>query len=178
MLWLSGQGVGRQSVAAASDISASILTKIRSGERIQIRALTERAILAVTPAAAADRALIDAGPTWKLIAALVRSGFTKVRIARELGQQGQGLQLGRNQVTARNAYQVECLHARLIASDEAVIDAGPTWRRIAELRTECFTDKRIAREIGFDDGELHIGKRRISRALANRVEETYRRLMS
>lgn len=74
---LSRLGVGRRAVQAATDIADSILVMIRNGARKNIRAQTERLILAVTPAAAGDRALIDAAPTWVLINELLGSGFRR-----------------------------------------------------------------------------------------------------
>lgn len=178
MLALASQGIGRRAVQAATDVADSILSKIRAGTRTQIRASTERAILAVTPEMASDHALVDARPTWVLIDTLVRAGYTKARLARELGQSGPGLQLGRSRVTVRNAHLVERLHARLIDSDEALVDAAPTWRLINALRTEWYSDKRIARELGMKDDVLRLGRRRVTRALARQVLELHRRLTS
>jgi hypothetical protein len=178
MLKLASQGIGRRAVQAATDIADSILFKIRAGTRTQIRASTERAILAVTPEMASDHALVDARPAWVLIDALLRAGYTKARLARELGQSGPGLQLGRSRVTVRNAHLVERLHARLIDSDEALVDAAPTWRLINALRTEWYSDKRIARELGMKDDVLRLGRKRVTRAQARQVLELHRRLTS
>lgn len=176
ILRLSAQGVGRRAIADASDVALSIVGRIRNGERPTIRARTERRILAVTVEMAADNATIDARDTWKLIRELLKAGFTKLRLARELGQQGSGLQLGRKRITARNAYQVQRLHARLMASDEILIDAAPTWRLIAELRAEWFPERQIARELGMPGDKLAIDKHRITRALALRVAELHKKL--
>lgn len=176
MRWLSRQGVGRRAIADASDVAETILMEIRSGRRVQIRARTERRILAVTPAMASDRALVAAGPSWDFIAALKAAGFTKKRLARELGQKGTGLQLGRVRVTVRNAARVERLHARLMASGEVLVDAARSWRLIRILRDELYPESRIAREIGFDDGVLRLGRSRVTRAQAERIAAAYRRL--
>lgn len=176
MRWLSRQGVGRRAIGDASDVGGSILTEILSGRRVQIRARTERRILAVTPAMASDHALIDAAPSWNLVAALQAAGFTKKRLARELGQKGSGLQLGRVRITVRNAFRVERLYARLIVSGEVLVDAAPSWRLIRILRDELFPESRIARETGFADGALRLGRRRITRAQAELVAAAYRRL--
>jgi hypothetical protein len=177
LLDLAEKGVGRRAVEAATDIANSILFSIRSGKRTQIRARTERLILAVSIEQASDRALIDAKPTWKLIHELQRAGFTKTAIAAGLGMERPALQLGRRRVTVRNAAAVARLHARLMDSDEALVPAAPTWALIRELREECFTDLRIARAIGFEDGRLAIGKVRVPRGLARRVEAAHRSLM-
>lgn len=177
LLALAAQGVGRRTVQAATDLADSILVKIRAGVRTQIRASTERAILAVTTDMAADHALVDAAQSWALIRNLQAAGFPKVRIARELGQTGHGLQLGRDRITVRSAYQVQRVHDRLMASGESLVPAAPSWALIRKLRAECFTDQRIARELGFDDRmPVRVGCRRITRELAERIAETYRRL--
>lgn len=176
MVALARQGVGRRAVAAASDIAETILCTIRSGARKQIRARTERKILAVTPAAASDRAITDAGPTWKLIAELVAAGFTKRAIGRKLGQHGSGLQLGRTRITVRNADRVKRIHAELMASGAALVSARATWKLIAELRHEGYTEKQLARHLDFDNGELQIPPTRVSTQLAQRVADLHRRL--
>lgn len=109
ILKLRKQGVGRKAVYAASDVALSILRAISNGKKKQIRARTERKILAVTSACREDGALIPAAPTWRLVEQLRAEGFTKLRIARELGQKGSGLQLGKKLITARNAARVERL---------------------------------------------------------------------
>lgn len=176
MLALSSRGIGRRAVQAATDIADSVLSKIRSGEKVRIRAATERAILSVTADMASDHALVDARPSWALIRELTAAGFTKARIARELRQNGPGLQLGRERITVRNAARVKRAHAQLMASGEALVDAAPSWSLIEKLRVEFFRDERIARELGFEDGVLRVGRRRISRAMAEHIADTYRRL--
>lgn len=176
MLALAAQGVGRRAVQAATDIGDSVLSKIRSGTRTQIRAATERAILAVGIEQAADRALVDAAQAWALIQELTGAGFTKRRIASELGQNGPGLQLGRERITVRSAHLVQRTHARLIASGEALVDAARSWALIRALRDERYTDPQIARALGFNDGVLALGRRRIPQALAERIADTHRRL--
>jgi hypothetical protein len=106
---LSRQGVGRRIVAAVSDVALTVIQDVRSGKKRQIRARTERRILAVTPACRGDAALVPAGRTWTLIAALLEEGFTKARIAQELGAKMPALQIRRDKVTARTAAKVEAL---------------------------------------------------------------------
>ncbi|KKK49083.1 hypothetical protein LCGC14_3138630 [marine sediment metagenome] len=108
---LSRLGVGRRAVGAATDVADSVLVKINNGERIQIRARTERLILAVSIAHASDGAYVDARTTWKQIRQLLREGFTKIRIAEAIGQQ-RALQLGRLRVTARHAGAIDRLWRR------------------------------------------------------------------
>jgi hypothetical protein len=109
LLALRKKGVGRDAVRAASDVACSVIQQIARGEKTRIRARTERKILAVTPACREDGALVSAKPTWRLVALLLDEGFTKLRIARELGQKGNGLQLGKKMITVRNAARVERL---------------------------------------------------------------------
>ena len=178
MTWLSRHGVGRHAIASATDIADSILWSIIKGSRANIRARTERKILAVTLDAAADHALVPAGPVWRLIDQLLDAGFSKSRIAAELGRKTHALQLGKKTMTVRNAYDVRRVHARLINSDETLVSAKPTWILIAKLRDEGFSDKHLARELSLDGGGLAISRTRISRGLARRVAELYERAMS
>jgi len=62
---LSRAGVGRRAVAAASDVSATIIHEIGIGRRRRIRAGTERRILSVDTSARADHSTVPAGRTWQ-----------------------------------------------------------------------------------------------------------------
>jgi hypothetical protein len=176
LIALSEAGVGRRAVAAASDVGNTVLMDIRSGKKPNIRARTARMILAVTPEMASDHALIDAAPTWKLVNAMLAGGFTKGRIAKELGATTMALQLGREQITVRNAHRILALHTRLMASDEVLVAAAPSLKLIEELRDEGFSDKQLARLLGNADDELRIGKTSIPRGLESRVRTLYERL--
>ncbi len=112
ILALSRRGVGRRMVAAASDVAESVIADIRTKRKLRIRARTERRILAVTPAYMGDAALVPAKRTWERIEWLLEEGFTKGRIALELGRKTRALQLNREWVTARNAAAVEALVRR------------------------------------------------------------------
>ena len=176
MAHLSAQGVGRRAIAEASDVAHSILNAIRGGRKTRIRALTERRILAVSVDMALDGALVAAGPTWALVDALLAAGFSKRTLALCLGQTCGHLQLSREQVTVRNADLVRQLHARLIDSEEALVDAKSTRRLIKELRTEGYTDKRIERELGLDGGIAQMSRRRVTLGVARTVALVHRRL--
>lgn len=110
---LSEAGVGLKQIAKTSGVSQGALWKLMYGKNgkpsKRIRRTTEQRILAVTPAAAAAGARIDATPTWVLIAEMVAAGAAKLEIAAAIGQTGP-LQLGRETVTARNARAVAQLH--------------------------------------------------------------------
>lgn len=125
---LAAAGVGLKTIAKRTGIAHGTLTKLIYGDAARgmgpskrIRKATEDAILAVTPAHAADGAKIDATPTWANIDLLVARGWTKTAIARQLGQKVGGLQLSRNLVQAR--------HARTIAGllDQPVPARTTRW---------------------------------------------------
>lgn len=130
---LSAKNVGRRSVSDVTGVASSILVEIIAGRKTRIRARTERLILAVTEAAAADRALIPAKATWKLLDELLADGYTKTELAHQLGYKRPALQLDREWVTVRNAHQVKCLYQRL-----RKCSAASTLKRLAELREEEF----------------------------------------
>lgn len=111
---LSRRGVGRLALAAASDVSRTVICEIRSGRKKHIRARTERRILSVDTKAASDHALVPGRATWKLIHKMQTEGYTKNRIKKELGQAGAGLQLGKERMTVRNAWRVERVYHRLM----------------------------------------------------------------
>ncbi len=113
LLSLSRRGVGRRAVTAATDIADSVLHRIRQGTKLQIRARTERLILAVTPLVVADRALVKQGRTQQRIAELVEEGYSKAELARRLGYASPALQFKRHRMTARNVARVEALYRSL-----------------------------------------------------------------
>ena len=113
ILKLSKIGVGRKAVAAASDISETIIAEIRSGAKKNIRARTERLILAVTKEMASDRALVSAKETWRLIEKLLEEGYTITQLAHRLGYKKPVLQIGKDRITARTADRIKQLYRKL-----------------------------------------------------------------
>lgn len=113
---LAAAGIGQHTIARICGIRRSTLQAIKNGRKRNVREQTARAILGVQPSREnfAGAALIDAGPTWRLVEQLLREGFTRTRIASELGMKGKppALQLGRDRVTMRNARAVEKLWRR------------------------------------------------------------------
>lgn len=109
LLKLRRQGVGRRAVCLASDLNLSVIIKIYQGKRTQIRATTEKRILAVTPAARLDGAHVSAKKTWRLLDQLLDEGFTKARLAGELGYKSRKLAVGKHKVTVETAGRVERL---------------------------------------------------------------------
>src|SRR5579859_7125634 len=106
-------GLGRRSIAEACDVRPNCILEVARGTKRRIRGNTLRAILSVTPAAAANRVLVDARPTWRLLEELLEEGFSEARLCKELGYVQPRLQIGRDKCTVRNAYEVKTLHARL-----------------------------------------------------------------
>jgi hypothetical protein len=140
LLELRAAGVGRRQVADASGVGEVIVANIGIGSRLNIRARTERAILAVTAKAVADGALVDARPTWKRLNQLLAWGYTKAHLARELGYERAAIQIGRKQCTARNAYDVERVHERLRR-----VPHKATARLLADLSSEGYRQSQIDR---------------------------------
>lgn len=115
MLKLSEQGIGRRAVQAVTDISLTILHDIRTGTKKNIRARTERKILAVTPDLASEGALISAAPTWHLIRQLLAKGYTKRQLAKMLICDAHALQISQKQVRVRTAEAIARLYKKLEA---------------------------------------------------------------
>lgn len=135
---LSAIGVGRRAVAAAGDVSATILANIIAGRRVNIRARTERAILQVNAAAAADHARVDAKATWKMLNALIADGHTKGSLALRLGSNTPILQLQKDFVTVRSAHLVERMYDQLKSTC-----AKKTLGTLKKLREEGYTARQI-----------------------------------
>jgi len=122
LIALSKINVGRRAIADATDIGNSILHEIKTGRRKNIRARTERKILAVTVEMAAPRAMTDASDTWKLLNELLEKGYKKYQIAQKLGY-SKSLQFKRDLITVHNAFKVRRLFEKLKATGFA--DAKP-----------------------------------------------------
>jgi hypothetical protein len=172
---LSAKNVGRRSVGDVSGVANTLLVDIIAGRKGNIRARTERAILAVTDAAAADHALIAAGPTWGLIDELIAGGYSKAELAQHLGYKTRALQFNRDWVTVRNAYDVQRMHALL-----RTCGAGPTLKLFDELRQEGFRQPQILARInalatqeGSPTPDLTVRKGRIRLDAAQLVQRTY-----
>lgn len=114
---LSKKGVGYKTVADVANVAETIVFAIRSGRRKQVRKNTATAILSVTAALIADRALVDAGPTWEIIRGLIEDGYSKTQLAAWLGSKAKvpALQIGALKCTAAMALRVEKLAAEIAA---------------------------------------------------------------
>lgn len=114
---LSEQGIGYKTVADAAGTAVSVVHKICTGERTQIRMSTESKILDVDDLARADGALISAGQTWRLLNKLLSEGYTKAYLGERLGSKSKtpSLQVQLIMVKAGTAQKVRKLHAELMA---------------------------------------------------------------
>ena len=178
---LSAQGVGRRSVQAACDVANTVLADIVSGRKTNIRAATERAILAVTAAAAGDGALVPAKATWEMLDQLIADGYTRTYLGAQLGSKSKvpQLQLKRDFVTVRSAYLVERLFEKLKCEC-----AKPTMKLLAKLRDEGYTQHQVEQRLAtlaaeFGEPALSIEpnkKGRISTKAADLVERLYREM--
>lgn len=113
MLKLSRQGVGRRAIQDCTDIADTVLSDIRTGRKVRIRARTERLILGVTREQAADHALVSAGRSLRLIKLLLEEGYTEAYLAKRLGYANRYLQFGDSQITVRNAARIKRLYKEL-----------------------------------------------------------------
>lgn len=146
LAYLSANGVGMKTAADAAKVAPSIVVKIIYRQRLKIRAQTERRILAVTIAAAADGSLIDGAATWLLLDELIASGYSKRRIGCEMtGKLVNTLQLRREQVTVRNAGLARRVYERMRFAPPALTRQAE--QHLAELRDEHFRMDRIQREV-------------------------------
>ncbi len=116
ILFLRRAGIGYRAIADASNLGratvVSVLRFRRSGRKY-IRTSTEQKILGVSPKAHSDGAFVPSDKSRKLIARLLEEGFTKTRIAREMGYANHALQLARSPyITARNEMRLKKFYDR------------------------------------------------------------------
>lgn len=127
---LGSRGVGYKSIADAASLAPQVVLRVRGGKLLRVRVETARKILAVDVGARAGGARVAAHRTWARLDALIARGYTKVWIARQLGQRGPGLQVGRENVTVSMAYEVQKLFERCR-------DAEPVGRRPRAVSCRC-----------------------------------------
>ena len=113
---LSENGIGRRDVCDISGVAQSVISKIYQGQRTNIRALTEKAILAVELDFIKDMSKVDAKPVWKMLSHLFREGFTHRSLAKRLGYKG-GINLGKKtkKVSAKKARKIEKFYSQIFA---------------------------------------------------------------
>lgn len=133
---LTAAGVGLKRIAAVSGVSHGALWKLMYGQNGQpsrrIRRETEQKLLTVTPADVADGSTVDATEAWRIVNRLVDAGVPKAWIAHQIGQQGQGLQLGADRVSPRNLRALVDLEAR-IDSGETIPVRRDRWGNTHEI---------------------------------------------
>lgn len=176
LLKLSAAGVGRRAVAAATDVAETIICEIRSGRKTHIRARTERKILAVSADMASDHALIGAQESWRLIQEMLAAGFTKARIAREMGFVMPALQIGRDTVLVSTAHRIALIHRRLMNSDEVLVPAKTAQRLLQNLLEEGYRLERLAERLGVSVGECLVRRTRVTRGFEARVRALHEEL--
>lgn len=166
---LSLAGIGRRTVSDACDVADSVLAEILSGEKVTIRAQTERRILDVNEGARADGSVIDSRPSWALIEDLVRRGATKRWVSAELGYAHYLQALPH--ISAKNAMRIAKLHRRVVAGEVSPTspfeDARPTYRVLGEILGRGVSRKALSRHLGY-----HVAPRapcRVLRKTAERV---------
>lgn len=116
---LMAAGVGLKQISKTSGVPHGTLSKLIYGDQARgmapskrIRPKTMSKLLAVTPAAIAGGAKVDAAPTWLLLEEMIAAGVPKSQIAEQIPGHGRTLQLSRNLVAARHARAVADLHRR------------------------------------------------------------------
>jgi hypothetical protein len=129
---LARNGVGTRAVHEASDVALTVLCDIKTGVKRNIRAATERAVLAVDAGAIADHAIVDGSMTWQLVDELLEhGGFTRAGLARRLGSSVivSSRHLRRDRVLAVTAYRVARLHREMEIGDEIEVVDDATYFR-------------------------------------------------
>lgn len=112
---LRKSGVGYRGAAISAGLSRAGVLKILTG-KFRIRVSTERKVLAVTKDGLSDGAFVNSELTKARIAELLEEGFTKRRMAREMGIKGV-FQIARGaHVRAKTQMKVEKLHRRYMAA--------------------------------------------------------------
>ena len=181
LLALAEQGIGRRQVSIATDIPASTIAAIRTGAKPNIRARTERKVLAVTADCAADRALISAKETWGLIQAMLDAGHTKRSLAALLGYAGNppSLQLNKHLVTVKNAAKVHKLHRELGGSAALrLVSSDSSNRKLSELIGEGFRADQLILRLGEENWLRVRRSMKIPACLRDAVARLYEEMTS
>lgn len=181
LVWLSAQGVGRKTAADAAHMPHSTVSRIIDRQKLKIRAQTEARILRVTPAAAADGAMVDATATWQRLDELLTQGYSSARLGSELlGKPVRALQISRHKVRVSTVQAVQRLHERLRR-----VPAEPTLARLGELSEEGFHRTRVARLLAdaaalrrWDAPDMAVHRGLIAQRSAELVEALHAQLLA
>lgn len=114
--WLRSWGIGLRTVSQHTGIGRSALQQIVSGETRKVLASTEYEVLNLLRDTRHGQVIVDAGPTWKRIAWLQSQGWSKARIARELGYRSPALQFRTDRITYRLEQRVENLVRKVLTA--------------------------------------------------------------
>jgi hypothetical protein len=136
--WLQTQGIGLKRLAKESRVAYSSLERmLGQGQHDRPIKRTRRStlerILAVKPTAIANGARVEAGPTVELLSRLIKRGYRKFWIAKQLGAKSKAgrppLQItGKNGfVSVRNARKVFALYLRLQENDWRLLKVAPVF---------------------------------------------------
>lgn len=152
------QGIGLRSIADATDIARTQLKKIATGVRTKIDPSVEEKILDVDASVIADHALVPAAATRRLLRELICQGYTKTRLAAQLGSQAKvpALQYKHDHVLAKTAMRVRQLHERLLAEadDAPAQDSGPRARILSAIAWfDAVTAAELFDAMDIDDDE-------------------------
>lgn len=114
LLLLATEGCGLRTVARLSGVSRSVLQAIVKGTRTCLRRSQAVCVLAVS-ANPADGTLVNAWQTKRWINALLTEGFTRRRLADQLGLSGRQLRSHTNRVRRSTQQRMQTLYTDLTA---------------------------------------------------------------
>lgn len=117
LLWLRSFGCGLRTVATMTGIGRTALQQIASGETKRVHTDTANRILCMFRDTRNNAMIVDADNTWKRITWLQKQGWSKARIASELGYQSRGLQISPDRIRRRTEKRVEDLVRRVLTND-------------------------------------------------------------
>ena len=115
LLWLRSFGVGKRTVHKLTGISTTTLWEIARGDTLKVHPDTETKILDLWRDTRNDAMIVNADSTWKRITWLQQQGWSKARIARELGL-GRTLQIRTERIRHRTEKRVEDLVRRVLTN--------------------------------------------------------------
>lgn len=133
---LSSKGIGLRAVSDATDVPRVALKRIQLGQPTIKRSIAEK-LLATDETIIADGALVHAGETQRLLRALVAEGYSKTRIATQLGSDARvpALQFKGAYVLAKTALRVRKLYDALTAEgDDGVKPLSTREQILSALR--------------------------------------------
>jgi hypothetical protein len=114
LIWLQSIGIGLRTVAKETGLGRTALTEIRKGITRRVAVETEAKILALHRGVRHGALIVDAAPTLKRLDWLQGQGWSKARIARELGYSKPALQFRTDRITVRSERRVEHLVKRVL----------------------------------------------------------------